>query len=93
MNGCGESAIDAEGASYCVERSLAVLPPSISALFFIWFVLIFVHLAKLFLEKRMMPWLVIDLLRLIYQYLILCTIRQMLLSKGIDLIDNIELIL
>ena len=49
---CSESAIDAEGASYCVERSLAVLPPSISALFFIWFVLIFVHLASQALPRK-----------------------------------------
>ena len=49
---CSESAIDAEGASYCVERSLAVLPPSISALFFIWFVLIFIHLASQALPRK-----------------------------------------
>ncbi|MED5375125.1 MAG: oligopeptide transporter, OPT family, partial [Candidatus Thermoplasmatota archaeon] len=49
---CSETAIDSEGASYCVERSLAVLPPSISALFFIWFVLIFVHLASQSLPRK-----------------------------------------
>ncbi|HJM66954.1 MAG TPA: OPT/YSL family transporter, partial [Candidatus Thalassarchaeaceae archaeon] len=49
---CSETAIDSEGASYCVERSLAVLPPWISALFFIWFVLIFVHLASQALPKK-----------------------------------------
>ena len=49
---CSQTAIDSEGASYCVERSLAVLPPSISALFFIWFVLIFVHLASQSLPRK-----------------------------------------
>ena len=49
---CSETAMDSEGASYCVERSLAVLPPSISALFFIWFVLIFVHLASQALPRK-----------------------------------------
>ena len=49
---CSETAIDSEGASYCVERSLAVLPPSISALFFIWFVLVFIHLASQSLPRK-----------------------------------------
>lgn len=49
---CNQTAIDSEGASYCVERSLAVLPPWISALFFIWFILIFIHLASQALPKR-----------------------------------------
>ena len=49
---CSQTAIDSEGASYCVERSLAVLPPWISALFFIWFILIFIHLASQALPKR-----------------------------------------
>ena len=90
---CSETAIDAEGASYCVERSLAILPPWISALFFIRFVLIFVHLASQALprkdndamsEIRPVPFNV-PVLDMLYDSA--CVIKQ----AGVDLIDNIKI--
>ena len=49
---CSQSAVDAEGASYCVERSLAILPTWISALFFLWFVFVFIHLVSRALPRK-----------------------------------------